>query len=176
MATRILEPEIVYEDRPGPIDPDLRALARWMDSVFEIPGLGIRIGLDPILGLVPGLGDALTTLVSLYILSSARRYGVPRVTLVRMAANIAIDLALGSLPIFGDMFDVFWKSNVRNVALLERHLRATPTGQRRAKSGDWLFLAGLALVLVGLLLASLATAYGIVFLVGRALMHGAGQT
>ena len=171
----VLEPEIVYDDGAPHVDPQLAALARWMDSAFEIPGTGIRIGFDPILGLVPGLGDALTTLVSVYILGAARRYGVPRVTLLRMAANIAIDLVLGSVPIFGDMFDVFWKANVRNVALLEKHVTATPAERRRAKASDWFFLAGLALMLVALLGGSLAIAYGIVYLFGRALTQAAGH-
>lgn len=169
MPDSVLEPEIVYDDHPPRLDPRLAALARWMDSVFEIPGTGIRIGFDPILGLVPGLGDALTTFVSLYILASARRYGVPRVTLLRMAANIGIDLALGAVPIFGDMFDVFWKSNVRNVALIEKHVTATPAERRRAKAGDWLFVAGLTLMLVALLAGSLTIVYGILYLIGRAL-------
>lgn len=169
MSNRVLEPEVLYGDAPDDVDPELELLARWMDSVFEIPGTRIRLGLDPILGLLPGLGDLLTTLVSLYILGAARRYGVPRVTLVRMAANIAIDLAVGSLPLLGDVFDVFWKSNVKNVALLRRHVLATPAEQRRARSGDWLFLAGLMLLLAALLVAALAAAYGLVYLFGRAL-------
>lgn len=171
----VIDPEIVYDSDDRDAAQELEMLARWMDSVFEIPGTGIRIGFDPILGLVPGLGDALTTLVSLYILGAARRYGVPRITLLRMAANIAVDLALGSVPLFGDMFDVFWKSNVRNVALLEKHVLATPAERRRAKAGDWLFLVGLALVLVGLLVASLAVTYGIVYLIGRALAQAAAH-
>ncbi|HET6884490.1 MAG TPA: DUF4112 domain-containing protein [Pirellulales bacterium] len=170
MANRVLEPEVLYDDAPSSIDPELELLARWMDSVFEIPGTRIRLGLDPILGLLPGLGDLLTTLVSLYILGAARRYGVPRVTLARMASNVAIDLALGSLPLVGDVFDVFWKSNIKNVALLQRHVRSTPAEQRRARSGDWLFLAGLILLLLVLLAATLAMAYGIIYLFGKALV------
>jgi hypothetical protein len=171
MANRVLEPEVFYGDAPTDVEPELVLLARWMDNAFEIPGTRIRLGLDPILGLLPGLGDMLTTLVSLYILGAARRYGVPRVTLLRMAANVAIDLALGSLPIAGDVFDVFWKSNVKNVALLQRQVRATPAEQRRARSGDWLFLAALMLLLVALLVGTLAAAYGIVYLLGRALVQ-----
>jgi hypothetical protein len=174
MPTRVLEPEIVYDDHERDIAPELEMLAQWMDSVFEIPGTRIRFGLDPILGLIPGLGDALTTLVSLYILSAARRYGVPRVTMLRMAANIAIDFALGSLPVVGDAFDLFWKSNLKNVALLERHVMATPAEKRRARSGDWLFLAGLAMLLIALLIGSLAIAYGIIYLIGRAIVHATG--
>jgi hypothetical protein len=150
MTDQILEPEVLYDDRDREVDRELATIARWMDSVFEIPGTGIRLGLDPILGLIPGVGDLLTTLVSLYI---------------------GIDLVLGSLPFIGDAFDVFWKSNERNVALLRRHVLATPAEQRRARSGDWLFMAGLVLALVALLAASLALAYGILYVVGRALYH-----
>lgn len=171
MSNRVLEPEVVYDDSNARVDRELETLARWMDSVFEIPGTGIRLGLDPILGLLPGLGDTITTLVSLYILGAARRYGVPRVTVLRMAANIAIDFTFGSLPVLGDVFDVFWKSNERNVSLLRRHVMATPAEQRRARSGDWLFLAGLMLLLVVLLVGSLALAYGLIYLVGRALFR-----
>lgn len=173
MAEPVIEPEVLYDDHNREVDRELETLAHWMDSVFEIPGTGIRLGLDPIVGLIPGLGDLLTTLVSLYIVSAARRYGLPRVTLVRMASNIAIDLVLGSLPFVGDAFDVFWKSNERNVALLRRHVLATPAEHRRVRSGDWLFMAGLATLLLALLAASLALAYGIIYLIGQALYHAA---
>src|SRR6185295_1096286 len=121
------------------LDPALEMLARWMDSVFRIPVLGVRFGLDAIIGLVPGIGDLLTSLASLYILSSANRYGIPRVTLARMAANIAIDYVLGSIPVVGDVFDLYWKSNLKNLALLRRHLESNPTDQRSPSAGDWLF-------------------------------------
>ncbi len=173
MANRVLEPEVLYGDSPGVVDPQLELLARWMDSVFEIPGTRIRLGLDPILGLFPGLGDLLTTVVSLYILGAARRYGVPRITLARMAANVAIDVVLGSLPLVGDVFDVFWKSNVKNVALLRRHVMAAPAEQRRARSGDWLFLAGLIVLLLVLLAGAIGVTYGILYLLGEALARGA---
>lgn len=169
----VIEPELLYDERDRGVDRELEMLARWMDSVFEIPGTGIRFGVDALLGLIPGLGDLAATLVSLYIVGAARRYGLPRVTLVRMASNIAIDFALGSLPLLGDAFDVFWKSNERNVALLRRHVLATPAEQRRARSGDWLFIAGLMLVLIALFVASLGAAYGLVYLLGRALFHAA---
>lgn len=173
MSNRVLEPEVFYGSNPGIVDPELELLARWMDNVFEIPGTRIRLGLDPILGLLPGIGDLLTTLVSLYILGAARRYGVPRVTQLRMAANIALDMALGSVPVLGDMFDVFWKSNVKNVALLQRHVMSTPAEQRRARSGDWLFLIGLMAILLALLAGALAIAYGLIYLIGRAFAQAA---
>lgn len=173
MTHRVIEPEVLYDGVPRDVEPELETLARWMDNVFEIPGTRIRFGLDPLLGLLPGLGDLLTTLVSLYILGAARRYGVPRVTLLRMAANIAIDAALGAVPFLGDVFDLFWKSNAKNVALLQRHVRATPAEQRRAAGGDWLFLAGLIVLLLLLLAGALAAAYGLIYLVGRAISQAA---
>lgn len=149
MPNELIQPEVRPRYRRE-LDPELDLLAQWMDSVFEIPGLGIRFGLDALIGLIPGLGDTLTTLASLYILGAARRYGVPRITLVRMAANIAVDYLLGAVPLVGDVFDVYWKANLRNVALLRRHLLATPSEERRARSGDWLFVAGLMALLVTL--------------------------
>src|SRR5687768_13015032 len=103
--------------------PELEQLARWMDSVFEIPILKLRFGLDALLGLLPGGGDVGAALVSVYILSAANRYGVSRITILRMAVNIALDIIVGSIPIAGDLFDAYWKSNQRNVALLRRHQR-----------------------------------------------------
>src|ERR1700683_3797361 len=93
--------------QPRPVrrlDPQLELLAYWMDTVFYIPGLGIRFGFDAIIGLIPGLGDILTSLISLYLLPAARRYGVPRATLTRMAFNIAVDTIVGAVPLFGDAF------------------------------------------------------------------------
>ena len=100
------------------LEPELELLAHWMDSAFHIPGIGMRFGLDAIIGLIPGLGDTLTSLASLYILNAGRRYGVPRVTMLRMAANIALDYVVGVIPFVGDAFDVVWKANQKNVALL----------------------------------------------------------
>ncbi len=128
------------EDIPGEIEPEIELLARWMDSVFEVPGLGIRFGLDAIVGLIPGVGDTLTSLASLYILNAARRYGVPRVTMARMAMNLGIDYIFGAVPLVGDAFDVYWKANLKNVELLRRHVHATRADERRARAGDWFFV------------------------------------
>ncbi|WBQ13130.1 DUF4112 domain-containing protein [Hyphomonadaceae bacterium BL14] len=100
----------------------LEQLARLMDSRFRIPGTGIRFGLDPVLGLVLGLGDALAALPALYILFEARRMGVPRSLRLRMLFNIGIDFLFGSIPILGSVFDVGFRANKRNVALLRRHV------------------------------------------------------
>jgi len=140
------------------LDPELELLAYWMDTAFVIPGLGIRFGFDAIIGLIPGLGDVITSLISLYILAAARRYGVPRVTMMRMAFNIAVDTTVGAVPLLGDAFDVYWKANVMNVALLRRHVLATPEQQRTARRQDTLFMIGLIVGLVTLF-AAIATAF-----------------
>jgi hypothetical protein len=128
----------------------LRQLARLMDSVFEIPGLRTRVGLDSLLGLFPGLGDLASALVTFYILQAAADHGVSRWTMTRMAANSLIDLTVGSVPVAGDVFDVYWKANERNVELLQRHVTAQQTGSASARRSDRLFMI---LVIVGLLLA-----------------------
>jgi hypothetical protein len=162
MASQLREYQFASRPKDPALAPELELLARIMDSAFRIPGLGIRFGLDAIIGLIPGLGDALTSLVSLYILSAAHRLGVPRVTLLRMAANIAIDTVLGALPLVGDAFDVYWKANEKNVALLRRHLSTTPDERRLARHGDRLFVVVLVAGLVALLAGSMALVYLIV--------------
>ncbi|MBS0263924.1 MAG: DUF4112 domain-containing protein [Planctomycetes bacterium] len=136
-------------------------MARFMDDFVEIPGTGVRFGFDALLGLIPGLGDTLSSLVSLYILKAASAAGVPRITLLRMAANIGIDMICGSIPVLGDVFDVFWKANIKNVELLARHTQATPAEERRARSGDWLFVSGLIAGLAALLVGCITILFGI---------------
>jgi Domain of unknown function (DUF4112) len=99
----------------------LRDLARLLDSAFEIPGTNWRIGWDSLVGLVPVVGDLATGAVSAAIVARAAQLGVPRWQLVRMAANVGIDLALGAIPFVGDAFDFVWKANNRNVRILERY-------------------------------------------------------
>jgi hypothetical protein len=139
----------------------LQFLARLMDRVFEIPGLRLRFGLDAILGLLPGLGDFATSFVTLYILQEAHRRGVSRLTLARMGGNILVDWLIGSIPLAGDAFDVYWKSNQRNVELLLQH-EADPTVRRRQRIGDWLLLIALMAVLVTVLAGSLTISYVVV--------------
>lgn len=154
---------------------ELERLARWMDSVFEIPFLKLRFGLDALLGLLPGGGDVGAALVSVYILSAANRRGVSRITILRMAVNIALDMIVGSIPIAGDLFDAYWKSNQRNVALLRRHLDATPNAAFKLRRADRWFLA-VVIVVLGLLLAgSLALAYFAVTWLISALSDVAGR-
>lgn len=147
--------------------PQLDLLARLMDSMFEIPGTGIRFGFDTILGLVPGLGDAVASMVSLYILREASQRGVSKLTLARMAANIGVDYVVGSIPGVGDVFDVYWKANLKNIELLRQHTVENPTGQRRERASDWLFLAGLAALLICLLIGCLTITYFLVRWLGH---------
>ena len=104
----------------------LRRLATRMDSAFRLPIVGVRVGWDSIIGLIPGVGDAAALLPSAYIMKEAHRMGAPRSTLVKMAANVGIDFVIGSVPLVGDLFDIGWKSHLRNVDLLEGHLTRTP--------------------------------------------------
>jgi hypothetical protein len=141
------------------IERSLDQLSRWMDGLFRIPGIGWRFGLDAVVGLIPGFGDVATTGVSFYILASAVRYRVPKVTLLRMGLNVAIDYLLGSLPVVGDLFDAFWKSNQMNVELLRERATVSAEEARSGRLSDWLFLLLIMLVLVALLLGSLALAF-----------------
>lgn len=111
-----------------------------------MPGTQLRIGLDPLVGLVPGIGDALGALVASYVLVEAMQVGVPTSMLLRMLANIAIDALLGTVPIIGDVFDVVWTANLRNVALLEHHV-ADP-GAAHTASRRWLVLVAAALLVL----------------------------
>jgi hypothetical protein len=134
-------------DRARQIDL-LRRWSRLMDSAYRVPGTTFTFGWDPIVGLIPGVGDLATASFSITVLYRAFRLGVPRVVLVRMVLNIMIDLVVGVVPFVGDLFDVVWKSNTMNMALLERHERpgARPT------SGDWAVVV-LAFVVIGGVLA-----------------------
>jgi hypothetical protein len=105
----------------------VRLLSRLLDEQFRIPGMKYRIGLDGLLGLIPGIGDAAGALLSTYILYEAIRLGVPRTVLLRMIANIGIDTLGGTIPVVGDIFDMAWKANKKNTALLHAYLASQRT-------------------------------------------------
>jgi len=100
----------------------IEALARLLDTVLVVPGTNIRFGFDALVGLVPGIGDAITTMLSLYIVYEARQLGAPRQLVARMIGNIAIDGLVGAVPVVGDAFDLLWRSNRRNLTLLREYL------------------------------------------------------
>jgi len=146
---------------------NLEALARIMDAAFEVPGLGIRFGLDALIGLLPGIGDTLSAVISMYLIRAATQLGVPRVTVMRMGLNVATDAMLGSVPLIGDLFDVGWKANVKNVELLRRHLETTPVEQRRARRGDWLVVGAASLVVIAALVAAASIAFLLIAALGK---------
>ena len=105
----------------------VRLLSRLLDEQFRIPGTRYRVGLDGLLGLIPGVGDAAGALLSAYILYEAMRLGAPSTVLLRMVANIGIDTVGGAIPVVGDIFDIAWKANKKNAALLHAHLASQRT-------------------------------------------------
>ncbi|HXW08422.1 MAG TPA: DUF4112 domain-containing protein [Vicinamibacterales bacterium] len=132
--------------------PDLDLLRRWailLDSAFRVPGTRIRFGLDALIGLIPGLGDLVAPVFTVMVLLTALRVRVPKIVLARMVVNAAFDAVLGVVPLAGDIADVFWKADLRNVALLERHAqRGVPPSR-----GDYVFVgASLAVVALAALL------------------------
>lgn len=126
------------------IEKGLDDLARYLDGLFKVPGTDWRFGLDALIGLVPNIGDTLTLLPALYILVSGVRYGVPKITLLRMAMNLGLDYVVGSIPLIGDAFDFVWKANQRNMELIRTRAR----GRGEGTAGDYAFI----FVLIGLLL------------------------
>jgi len=126
---------------PSRADRNLETLRRWavlLDNAFRVPGTGIRFGLDPILGLIPGIGDLATPVLSVLILVHGARVRVPKVVLARMVINAIVDFTVGAILVVGDLFDFGWKSNAWNLALLERHARPGLPATR----GDWIFVIG----------------------------------
>jgi len=115
----------------------LRQVARLLDSAVPVPGTSFRFGLDPIIGLIPAIGDLVSPLFTLGILFQARELGISRVVQLRMVFNVAIDVLTGFVPLIGDLFDFAWKSNIRNMALLDRHAYE----EHSASAGDWIFVA-----------------------------------
>lgn len=142
--------------QPARIDKGLERLGWLMDDLFRIPVLGWRFGLDALIGLVPGLGDTSTALVSFYILAAAVRYRVPKITMLRMGLNIGIDYLFGSLPIVGDLADAWWKSNQKNLDLLKRRSTVSVEEAREGRASDWLFVGGIIIGLTALAITSAA--------------------
>jgi hypothetical protein len=118
----------VYEalKAAGPIQADsiarITALAKFLDSAFVIPGTNKRFGMDSVIGLVPGIGDAISAALASYIIWEARQLGLPRWKIARMISNVAIDTAIGAVPFAGDVFDVFFKANQRNLRIIHDHI------------------------------------------------------
>jgi len=133
------------------VEKSLDDLARYLDGLFRIPGTNWRFGLDALIGLVPNVGDTLTSFASFYILFAGVRYGVPKITLLRMAFNIAVDYLVGSIPFIGDAFDFVWKSNQQNMNLI----RTRASGHGKGKTSDYVFVFGLIFLLIAILVGSI---------------------
>ena len=112
----------------------IRKIAKILDTAVGIPGTKIRFGLEPILGLIPGGGDLITALISAYSIYLATSFGLEKSEIFKMVRNVAIDTALGSVPIVGDIFDVYFKSNIRNLEILENHIAKTETEERASET------------------------------------------
>ena len=146
-------------DRREALTRNLERLAWLMDRAFHIPGTRIRIGLDALLGLLPVGGDVLTGLVQAgLVLVALRHYKVPRIVAARMAANVLIDIAVGAIPLLGDLFDIGFKANTRNIQLLEafRHRESAAEGRpslagRPPIGMPWRFILPIGFVLLGML-------------------------
>lgn len=127
-------------------------IAQLLDSAFCIPGTRIRIGLDPLLGLIPGIGDIIANLIGSSILFFAAQLHVPKIVIARMALNMGINTVIGAIPGIGDLFSIWFRSNQTNAQLLRRYTTHSTT---RATSSDWIFVIGLILLLLVLVCGTL---------------------
>jgi hypothetical protein len=157
------EPEIIppgahsKREQQGMLDDQmLNMLASLLDDFLRIPGTNFRFGLDAIIGLVPGIGDLITSVASFLIILAAWQRRMPKVTIARMVANIAIDTLVGAVPLAGDAFDAAWKSNRKNLAILQREKTVEAGGQTWR---DWLFLLGIVVLLGGLIAIPIAVLF-----------------
>ena len=141
------------------IEEGLENLSHYLDGLFRIPGTGWRFGLDSLIGLVPNVGDTLTSFASFYILVAGVRYGVPKITLLRMAFNIGLDYLIGTIPFIGDAFDFVWKANKQNMDLI----RTRATGKDVGTTGDYLFVFGIIGFLILLLIASILISVYVIY-------------
>jgi hypothetical protein len=141
--------------REDPLVRSAELIANLMDTVFRVPGTTFRVGLDPLLGLVPGIGDALANLVGSAILLLAHQLGVPRIVQARMGLNILLNGLIGAIPGIGDLFSFWFKSNLRNARLLRLH---SVENRRPSTAWDWAFVLGLIVMLVTVSIVGLVAA------------------
>ncbi|MGQ0595023.1 MAG: DUF4112 domain-containing protein [Gammaproteobacteria bacterium] len=134
----------------------LEKLGQLLDSALPIPATRFRIGLDGILGFIPGIGDAAGAAISAYLIFEAARLGLPVTTLLRMAGNVALETVIGAVPIVGDFFDIVWKANLKNVALVRGHVENAGLPGRSPSQVGRLFLVPVMLAMLFLLVLSIA--------------------
>lgn len=144
--------------KPAQEDSRLTRLDKFsqiLDSAFRIPGTSFRIGLDGILGLIPGVGDTLGAVLSSYIILEAARLGLPKRIILRMVGNVAVESLVGAVPIVGDIFDIAWKANIKNFALLRAHATVGSPRERSSRQVMRLFVLAIILILIGLVALSI---------------------
>lgn len=142
--------ELERQHKQVEIEKGLDDLSRYLDGLFRIPGTDWRFGLDALVGLIPNVGDTLTSFASFYILISGVRYGVPKITLLRMAFNVGLDYVVGMIPFIGDAFDFVWKANQQNMDLI----RTRAAGHGHGTTSDYIFVFSLIFLLIMVLLSS----------------------
>lgn len=158
----VLPPE--EKARRQEVEPLFRFLALIMDNVLRIPGTKIRFGLDPLIGLIPGIGDTSSALVSAIALIQAARRGLPKILLARMSLNILLNELVGIVPVVGDAFSFWFKSNARNYDLLRRHTASAATGARRS---DWVFVGAVLIALFAIVCAGIAVSIFMLQQIGK---------
>ncbi len=143
--------EVLPPETPEPkqVEPLFRWIALLMDNLVRVPGTKFRIGIDPLIGLIPGIGDTGSAMVSALALIQAARQGLPKIILARMAVNILLNELIGIVPLVGDAFSFWFKSNVRNHQLIKEY----GGGRRKPGRSDWIFVFGI-LILLGVLVAA----------------------
>jgi hypothetical protein len=166
----VLPPE--EKQKRQELEPLFRWLALVMDNFLRLPGTQFRFGLDPLMGLIPGIGDTGSTIISAMALIAAARRGLPKILLARMSLNILINEVVGIIPIAGDAFSFWFKSNARNYDLLRRHTAAP----RRSTKSDWIFVALVIGALIVILLVSLAVSFWLLYAIARLLGFGPGYS
>jgi hypothetical protein len=144
-------PRPVIGTREPPQLERLRRMARLLDGAIQVPGTRFRFGLDPIIGLIPGIGDVIGAIFSTLIIFQAARLGAPRSMLIRMMTNVAVDTLVGEIPFLGDLFDFGWKSNTRNIALLEQHVDRPVAAKIASRRVLLLLGSGLLLLFAGVI-------------------------
>jgi hypothetical protein len=137
LNVEVLPPAEKAKQQADDLDPFIKLISRLLDTVFVIPGTRIRFGIEPIIGLIPILGDQVTALISAALLYRSVQHRLPKIALVRMALNILINAVVGMVPILGDIFVLWYKPNIRNYKILQRF-----AGQTNAvTTGDWMFVS-----------------------------------
>jgi hypothetical protein len=138
-------------------------VSHLLDELVSVPGTPIKVGLDPVIGLIPVVGDAVAAGVGAWVIAEAARFGVPRVILGRMVLNLLVDLGVGAIPLLGDLYDAFFRSNSRNLALFRRHA----LDPHASTSGERAFFLGLLLLIAGVLWLGVVVLGGLIDLLAN---------